>query len=144
MTGAIAARAGIVLLATGMIAASCSGSEGTEEAFCTQVMEMATIDEQLAGIDLSNGDAVIAALTSFRDEFVDLAESSPAEVRDEAESVSRYAIALANAALSADPDDPFDRAAVLSSAAASEPGVDVALERLATYVSRNCTAAPSP
>jgi hypothetical protein len=102
-----------------------------------------SIDEQLSTVDLSDGDAVLAALTTFRDEFVTLVDASPAAISDDAETVSRFAIALAEAAIAADPDDSFDQAALLAAAAASEPDITGASERLATYSSRNCTAAPA-
>ena len=125
-----------------LVVAACSSGGRTVEAFCDQMTSMQSIDEQLSTVDLSDGDAVLAALVTFRDEFAALVEESPAAISQDAETVSRFAIALGEAAIAADPDDSFDQAALLAAAAASEPNIVGAFERLATYTSRNCTAAP--
>jgi len=131
-----------VLVAGAFGLAACSGGDRTVATFCEQIITMQSIDEQLTDVDLSDSDAVLIALTAFRDEFDALAEASPAAIADDAETVARFGVTLAEAAIASDPDDSFDRAALLAAAAASDPDIDVAFERVATFASRNCTSAP--
>lgn len=131
-----------IAVASAVLSVSCTGGGPTVQTFCGQISEMQSVDEQLMTVDLSNGDAVVAALVQFRDQFEAMAEASPEDIREDAEIAARYGVALANAALAADPDDPFDRAGVLAAAAASEPDIEEVLGRLATYSARNCTVAP--
>lgn len=126
-----------------LLAAACSDSGATSETFCDQIVQMDRFDNALADVELSDSDAVTAALESFRDEFAQLAEASPDEISSDVEIVARFGIAIADAALASDPDDPFDTAAALAAATASEPDVDEALERVASYASRRCTTAPT-
>ena len=122
---------------------ACSGSGQSVASFCNQIDAMQSIDERLAGVDLSDSDAVAAALTSFRQAFANLANASPNDIADDAQTVANFGIALSEAAQLADPDDSFDRAALLAAAAATEPDVDEAFDRLATYAARNCASAPA-
>ena len=131
-----------LLFGGALFLAACSGSGSTVATFCDQIVSMQSIDDQLAEVDLSDGDAVLVALTTFRDEFRALADASPSAISEDTETVARFGVALSEAAIAADPDDSFDRAALLAAAAASEPDIDAAFERVATYASRNCTAPP--
>jgi len=132
-----------VAIGTTVFIAACSASSATAETFCDQIVSMDQFDDALADVELSDSDAVTAALESFRDEFAQLFEASPAEISSDVEIVARFGTAIADAALSSNPDDPFDTAAALAAATASEPDVEQALERVASYASRRCTAAPT-
>lgn len=131
-----------VALAGALMFTACSNGGTSIATFCDQIVTMQSVDEQLGDVDLSDSDAVLIALTTFRDEFNELAEASPDEIADDTETVARFGVALAEAALEADPDDSFDRAALLAAAASSEPDIDDAFENVATFASRNCTSAP--
>ena len=130
------------LLAAVLLVAACSGGGPSVEEFCDQLIAIGTLDVSLDDVDLSDRDAVVNSLTQFRRELELLAEAAPDDIATDTDTVARFGIALAQAAIDADPDDPFDRAALLATAAASEPDIEDATERLATYASRNCTAAP--
>jgi len=132
-----------VVTALAVVAAACSGPSATSATFCDQIVQMNEIDDALAGVELSDSDAVTAALDSFRDEFTQLAEASPEEISSDVEIVARFGTAIADAALASNPDDPFDTAAALAAATASEPEIEEALERVASYASRRCTTAPA-
>jgi len=125
------------------LAAACSEPSATSATFCDQIVQMDRFDNALTDVELSDSDAVTAALESFRDEFAQLAAASPDEISSDVEIVARFGTAIANAALASNPDDPFDTAAALAAATASEPDVDEALERVASYASRRCTTAPT-
>ena len=56
--------------------------------------------------------------------------------------VVRFGHALADAALEARPDDPFDRAALLAEASAQVPDIASANDAVSNYVARRCTVAP--
>jgi len=142
LLASVSTRSARLLIATALTLTACSGGGPTVAGFCDQVVSMQSIDEQLAGVDLSDSDAMLIALTTFRDEFSALSDASPDSIADETATVARFGVALAEAAIAADPDDSFDRAALLAAAAASEPDIDAAFERVATFASRNCTSAP--
>lgn len=131
-----------IVVVTALLVAACGGSGPSADAFCKQMSNMGQIDQELLEVELSDSDAVTAAVQLFREEFTKLAEVSPDEVAADSEIVARFGVTAADALLQLDPDDPFDRAAVLAAATASEPDLEQALERLATYTARRCTPAP--
>lgn len=125
-----------------ILIASCGGSGASTSRFCEQMSNMRAADQELSEADLSDSDAVTAAVRGFRDEFTKLADVSPDEVAADSQIVARFGVTVADAVLGLDSDDPFDRAAVLAAATASESELEPALDRLATYAARHCTPAP--
>ncbi|NOX30594.1 MAG: KR domain-containing protein [Actinobacteria bacterium] len=126
-----------------LLLVSCSGDSGRSvEAFCSQLTSMNSTDITLAEIDLDDSDAVRAALESFADDFEQLAGVAPDEVAADAQTIAEFGRALAEAALAANPDDPFDRAALLAEASAQVDNIDRANDGVASYSTRLCTPAP--
>ncbi len=103
---------------------------------------MHEIDLSIETIDLDDSVDVHDSLAEFSSQFERLAEVSPEEVSAAAETVERFGVALADAALDAHPDDPFDRAARLAAAATAEPRAGQAMDDIARFAARNCAAAP--
>ncbi|MCP3934510.1 MAG: hypothetical protein GY708_03965 [Actinomycetia bacterium] len=136
-------RATISCLGLVALVTTCSQEGRSVEAFCDQLASMHQIDLDLEAIDLDDSVAVHDSLAKFSSQFGRLAEVSPDEVSGSAETVSRFGVALADAALQANPDDPFDRAALLASATAAEPQAGEAMDDVAQFAARNCAATPS-
>ncbi len=126
-----------------LLLVSCSSDSGRSvEAFCSQLTSMNSTDITITEIDLDDSDAVQAALKSFADDFEQLASVAPDEVAADAQTIAEFGRALAEAALAANPDDPFDRAALLAEASAQIGNIDQANDGVASYSARFCTPAP--
>ncbi len=135
-------RLAVAALAIAALAA-CSGNNGRSiEAFCDQLGQMSSSDLLALDVDLDDSDAVRTALNGFADDVDQLAEVAPEDIRASTEGVAAFGRALADAALAADPDDPFDRAALLAAASASVPTIEIDNQALTTFAARNCTPAP--
>jgi hypothetical protein len=142
----VTARRGLraLALSTALAAlAACGGDNGRSiEAFCDQLDRMNSSDLLALDVDLDDSDAVRTALSGFADDVDRLAAAAPEEIRASAEGVATFGRALADAALAADPDDPFDRAALLASASATVPTIEIDNQALTNFASRFCTPAP--
>lgn len=125
-----------------LVLSACSDSGRSIEAFCDQLDVMQDADVGFEQIDLDDSVAVHDSLAEFSQHFETLSEVAPEEIREQTSTVARFGVALADAALAANPDDPFDRAALLAEATTQEPGAPEAMEEVAAFAARNCAAAP--
>lgn len=135
------ARCALAVVLVGVLA-SCSDGGRSLEAFCDQLDVMQEADVSFSQIDLDDSVAVHESLSEFSDHFERLAEVAPDDISEQTAAVARFGVALAEAALNANPDDPFDRAALLADATTAEPDAPAAMEQIAAYAARNCAAAP--
>ena len=103
------ARCALAVVLVGVLA-SCSDGGRSLEAFCDQLDVMQEADVSFGQIDLDDSVAVHESLSEFSDHFERLAEVAPDDISEQTAAVARFGVALAEAALNANPDDPFDRA----------------------------------
>lgn len=123
--------------------AACSDDDGRSiEAFCDRLDALGDLDTDILGVDLDDSDAVRSGLEEFSLRLTGLEAVAPDDIVNDVAQVADFGQALADAALEASPDDPFDRAALLAVASAQVPDVDRANEAMSTYAARHCTPAP--
>ena len=131
------------IVALAGVVAACSGDDGRSiEAFCDQLGELSDFDTVLEAVDLDDSDAVRDGLDEFKIRLTSLERVAPDDIVGEVGRVVRFGHALADAALEARPDDPFDRAALLAEASAQVPDIASANDAVSNYVARRCTVAP--
>ncbi len=132
-----------IAAALAVVLAACSSDDGRSlEAFCDQLGELNDFDTVIETVDLDDSDAVRDSLDEFKIRLTSLERVAPDDIAGEVAEVVTFGRALADAALEANPDDPFDRAALLAEASAQVPDITAANDAVSNYVARRCTVAP--